>query len=164
MHGDLRSRFFRVAVDARGDAGEGDGFAAVLRREGERVAVAGRQLIRFAVLTVAINRPHGVDHELRGQLESRRDPRFARRTPHARTHLRYLETRLKEFFARRVMDCTIHATTAQHHLVRRVDNGVHRQRRYIAFYDFYHLPHSFHFKNAITRLILTTLGRTDNRP
>ena len=90
----MRRFFFRVAVDARGDAGEGDGSATVLRRESERVAVAGRQLLWLAMRPVTIDRADSMDHELRGQPEARRDPRLARGAPHARTHLRHLEARL----------------------------------------------------------------------
>jgi hypothetical protein len=31
------------------------------------------------------------------------------------------------------MDCTVNTTTAEHYLIRRVDNGINRERRDIAF-------------------------------
>jgi hypothetical protein len=34
------------------------------------------------------------------------------------------------------MDRTINATATQHHLIRRIDNGIHRQRRDITLYHF----------------------------
>ena len=54
-HGNLRRILNWVAIDASGDAWEGDGLAAVLLRKGEGVSVAGGKFLRLAVLAVAID-------------------------------------------------------------------------------------------------------------
>ena len=47
-----------------------------------------------------------------------------------------LETRLIQIVSRNAMDCAIHSAAAQHNLVRRIDDGIHHQCRYVTLYHF----------------------------
>ena len=108
-------------------------FSRVLGGEGERVAITVRQLLRFTMLAITIDRADSVDDELRRQLEARRDTRLARRTANARTHLGHFKTRFVKLVASRAVDRTVYSAAAKHHLIRRVDNDINRERRDIAF-------------------------------
>src|SRR5579863_4786844 len=61
----------RVPVDAGADGGEGDGGNSPLFRQLEARAVTGRQQVRLAVFTVAVDRADGVKYEARGELTGR---------------------------------------------------------------------------------------------
>ena len=127
-----------IAVHPGRDAGEGNRTAAVLDGDCQRVAVAPRELLRLTMLTVPIDGSDRVNHELGWQFEPWRNPRLARRASHPRAHLRHFETRLIEFSPCRPVDRAVNPAAAQHHLVRGIDDGIHRQLRDITLLNSYH--------------------------
>jgi hypothetical protein len=85
------------------------------------------------VKAVTIDRADGVDHELCRQLKAWCNSRLTSRAANAWSNLGHFKTRFVKFVASRAMDCTVNTTTAEHYLIRRVDNGINRERRDIAF-------------------------------
>ena len=111
--GDAGGGFEGVAVDAGGDAGEGDGAAGVFGGEGEGVAVAGGELFGFAVGAAAPDGADGVDDVLRGQAEAGRDAGFAGRAADAEGSLGQGKAGFQEFLPGGSVDGTIDAATAE---------------------------------------------------
>lgn len=127
--GDEGGGFEGVAVDAGGDAGEGDGAAGMFGGEGEGVAIAGGELFGFAVPAAAPDGADGVDDPAGGQAEAGRDAGFAGGTPHAGADFRHRQARLEQFPSRGPVDRPVHSPAAKHPLVRRIDDGIDAKRR-----------------------------------
>ena len=136
--GDAGGGFEGVAVDAGGDAGEGDGAAGVGGGEGEGVTVAGGELFGFAVGAAAPDGADGVDDVLRGEAEAGRDAGFAGGTAHAGTDFGNRQARLVEVGARGPVDGAVHAAAAEHPLVRGVDDGIDGEEGDVGLDDFDH--------------------------
>ena len=136
--GDAGGGFEGVAVDAGGDAGEGDGAAGVVGGEGEGVAVAGGELFGFAAGAAAPDGSDGVDDPAGGKAEAGRDAGFAGGTAHAGTDFGDRKARLVEVGARGAVDGAVHATAAQHPLVRGVDDGIDGKGGDVGVDDFDH--------------------------
>ena len=66
----------------------------------------------------------GMNHVPCAQVESRRDAALAGRASHAGPHFRDRDTRVIQLASRGPMNSAIHASTAEHLLIRRVDDGV----------------------------------------
>ena len=74
-----------------------------------------------------------MDDELRRQLKAWCNSRLTSRTANARPNLGHFKTRFIKFVASRAVDRTVYSAAAKHHLIRRVDNDINRERRDIAF-------------------------------
>ena len=85
------------------------------------------------MLAITIDRANSMDDKLCGQLKARCNSRLACRTTNTRTNLGHFKTRFVKFVASRAMDCTVNTTTAEHYLIRRVDDSINRKSSYIAF-------------------------------
>ena len=136
--GDAGGGFEGVAVDAGGDAGEGDGAAGVVGGEGEGVAVAGGELFGFAVGAAAPDGADGVDDPAGGQTKCGCDAGFTGGTAHAGTDFGDRQARLVEVGARGPVDGAVHAAAAQHPLVRGVDDGIDGEGGDVGVDDFDH--------------------------
>ena len=138
-NGDEGGGFEGVAVDAGGDAGEGDGAAGVFGGEGEGIAVAGGELFGFAVGAAAPDGADGVDDPAGGQAEAGRDAGFAGGTAHAGADFGDRQACLEEFPSRGPVDGPVHSPAAEHPLVRGVDDGIDGEKGDVGLDDFDHV-------------------------
>ena len=151
-NGDEGGGFEGVAVDAGGDAGEGDGAAGVGGGQGEGVAVAGGQEVGFAVGAAAPDGADGVDDVLRGKAVAGREAGFARGTAHAGADFGDGQARFVEFASRGAVDGAVHAAAAQHPLVRGVDDGIDGEKGDVGLDDFDHGLGGGVFENNLGQL------------
>ena len=96
----------------------------VLARERQRRAIAGREQLRLTMRAAAPDWADGMNHMPCAQVESRRDAALAGGTSHAGPHFRNRETRVIQLASCGPMNSAIHASAAEHLLVRRVDDGI----------------------------------------
>ena len=125
----------RVAVDPAADRRERDRFAPPLRRGGQRVAVAGGEPLGFAVPPAVPDRADGVNDPLRRQVEAGRDPHLPGRAPHAGGDLGDRPAGRRQPRPGGAVDRPVHPAAPQHPFVRRVHDGIDRQRRDVAADD-----------------------------
>ena len=95
----------------------------MLGRERERRAIAGGEQIILALVAAVPHRPDRVDHMLGLELIAARD---LGRAGVAATERAALDQQIRPG---RAMDCAVDATAAQERAVRRVHDGINRERR-----------------------------------
>src|SRR5262249_33086500 len=117
-----RSRFERVAENARADGWKRDAAQSVRRGDRQGTAIGRGEQLWLAGVPALPHGTDGVDDESRGELEAGSDSRVSRRT---RSNQRACAGELRPC---RPMDCAAHAAAWRKTAVGGVDDGVSVQR------------------------------------
>src|SRR5579871_84482 len=128
--GNRRGALDRKAIDAGADGREGHRLATVLFRKGQTVPVTVRQQFFLMGLSAAPNGADRVDDMSGRQFIAAGDLRL---TGLASVQFEALE---RQFRSGSPMNGPIDPSAAEQRGVRRIDDGVHLQLRYVALYDF----------------------------
>lgn len=121
--GDPRGQVDRVSVDTRADARKGNALDTLCHGNGQGTPVTGRQQGRLPLGSAAPDRPHRMDDELRRQPVAFGCLGIPRLAATQQAAFMY------EVGTGCPMNGPIHPVATKQGRVRRVDNGVNRQRR-----------------------------------